>query len=280
MIIFVKSLLFYLFLKPTNMNSNSYFQNIPASRIATFDVFTMGLKKHHVAALLEFDVTHNRKRLQELRRQGKKISFNAWLIKMFALALEQHPEAAAFLYSKKKLLVFKDINVSVLVEKSVNNVKVPLPLLIEQVQKKSAEAISKEIEEAKNKIIEGQEVVLQRKAARMEKLYYSLPAFLRRYVWRVLLNNPRLAFQKMGNVAVTSVGMMGRINGWFIHRSVHPLSIGVGSIISKAVVVNNEIKIRDMLHLSLLVDHDVLDGAQMVRFLNTFTRFMENESPL
>jgi pyruvate/2-oxoglutarate dehydrogenase complex dihydrolipoamide acyltransferase (E2) component len=262
------------------MDSNSYFQNIPASRIATFDVFSMGLKKHHVVAMLEFDVTHNRKRLQELRRNGQKISFNAWLIKMVANALEQHPEAAAFLYSKKKLLIFRDINVSILVEKSVNKVKVPLPMVIEQAQMKSAEAISKEIEEAKNKTADGQEVVLQRKAARMEKLYYSLPAFLRRCVWRILLNNPRLAFRKMGNVAITSVGMMGRINGWFIHRSVHPLSIGVGSIISKAVVVNNEIKIRDMLHLSLLVDHDVLDGAPMVRFLNTFTRFLENESPL
>ncbi|OQB58145.1 MAG: Dihydrolipoyllysine-residue acetyltransferase component of pyruvate dehydrogenase complex [Bacteroidetes bacterium ADurb.Bin145] len=79
----------------------------------------------------------------------------------------------------------------------------------------------------------------------------------------------------MGNVAVTSVGMMGRINGWFIHKSVHPLSFGVGSVIKKPVVTDNEIKIREILNMTILVDHDVIDGAPMVRFLNDLTNYLE-----
>jgi hypothetical protein len=34
----------------------------------------------------------------------------------------------------------------------------------------------------------------------------------------------------MGNVAVTSPGMVGKINGWFIHKAVHPVSFGPGSV--------------------------------------------------
>jgi len=69
--------------------------------------------------------------------------------------------------------------------------------------------------------------------------------------------------------------MTGRINGWFIHRSVHPVSFGVGSVIQKPVVKNNEIKIREILNMTILADHDVMDGAPMVRFLNDLTQSLE-----
>jgi hypothetical protein len=39
------------------------YQKIPKSRIATFDVFSVGLLKYHVSAMLEFDVTESRKYL-------------------------------------------------------------------------------------------------------------------------------------------------------------------------------------------------------------------------
>jgi pyruvate/2-oxoglutarate dehydrogenase complex dihydrolipoamide acyltransferase (E2) component len=69
--------------------------------------------------------------------------------------------------------------------------------------------------------------------------------------------------------------MIGKINGWFIHRSIHPVSFGVGSIIRKPVVVGNEIKIREILNMTILIDHDVIDGAPMVRLLNELTRYIE-----
>ena len=79
----------------------------------------------------------------------------------------------------------------------------------------------------------------------------------------------------MGNVAITSVGMMGKINGWFIHKSVHPISFGVGSILKKPIVFENEVRIREILNMTILVDHDVIDGAPMVRFLDDLTNYIE-----
>ncbi|MBK7712617.1 MAG: hypothetical protein IPJ37_17885 [Bacteroidales bacterium] len=55
----------------------------------------------------------------------------------------------------------------------------------------------------------------------------------------------------MGNVIVTSLGMTGRINGWFIHRSIHPVSFGIGSVLKKPVVTGNEIKIREILNMTI-----------------------------
>ena len=251
-------------------------QAIPNSRIATFDVFAMGMKKHHVSALLEVDVTLGREKLRELRRKGGNVSLNAWLIKCICEAVQKHPEAAAFKASKRKLLLFDNLNVAFMVEKVNQQQKVPLPMLLEHANQKSIQEITVEIDSAKEQHAPNDTVVLNRKTAWYEQLYYGLPGFCRRTIWKVMLSNPRFAYRKMGNVVVTSLGMIGNLNGWFLHRSVHPLSFGIGAIIKKPVVNNTEIAVREILNLSVLMDHDVLDGAPMVRFVKDLTRIIES----
>lgn len=46
----------------------------------------------------------------------------------------------------------------------------------------------------------------------------------------------------MGNFAITSIGMMGQVKGWFIPVSVHPICFGLGSIVKKPVVIEDNIK--------------------------------------
>lgn len=251
------------------------YKNIPKSRIATFDTFSVGLQKHHVSALLEFDVTESRKKLKELRRSGINVSFNGWLIKTISSVLQKYPEASAFLYNKKKLIIFDDINISILIEKKVGDNRVPIPLVLEKTNEKSAADITSEIEKARNEELSDNDIVLTKKTTIAEELYYNLPGFLRRTIWKLILRNPKFAYRKMGNVVITSVGMMGQINGWFIHKSVHPLSFGIGSVLKKPVVTGNEIKIREILNMTILADHDVIDGAPMVRFLNDLTKYIE-----
>jgi hypothetical protein len=64
------------------METGHTYINIPRSRIATFDTFSIGFEKHHVTALPEFDVTESRKKLQEMRRSRINISFKNWLKKV------------------------------------------------------------------------------------------------------------------------------------------------------------------------------------------------------
>jgi len=249
---------------------------IPPSRIATFDVYAVARNRNHISAILEYDVTDLRKRLRELKRAGKHIAFTAWVLKAISLALEKHPEAAAYKKNKKKLITFRDINISLLVEKEINGKKVPIPLIIEKVNEKTAMAITAEIEAARAAELNAGDITLHSKTGWAERVYYILPAVLRKLFWSFLLRRPHLAFSKMGNVAVSSLSMLGRLNGWFIHRTVHPLSFGVGSVIRKPVVHRDEIRIREILNMTVLIDHDVIDGAPMVRFMNDLTRYLEN----
>lgn len=251
-------------------------RKIPGSRIATFDIFSIGLKKHHIVALLEFDVTESRRKLHEQRRKGSFVSFNAWLIKVIGSTLAKHPEATAYLSGKRKMVIFNDINISILVEKTIGGEKVPVPVIIENTEVRSASEITSEIEKAKATEMSAGDIVVNRGTTLPERIYYHAPGFVRRLVWRVMLGNPSTAYKKMGNVVVTSVGMVGRVNGWFIHRSVHPVSFGIGSVIKKAVVVNEDIRVREILNMTILVDHDLVDGAPMVRLLKDLTRSIEN----
>lgn len=250
-------------------------QSIPSSRIATFDVLALGLKKHHVSALLEVDVTLARKKLRVLRRNGQKVSLNGWLIKCICESIMKYPEAAAYKSSKRKLVIFNDLNVSFMVEKENNAHKVPLPLLLEKANRRSVAELSEEIEASRVESVRSNTIVLNSRSRWYERFYYSLPKFTRHIIWKAMLSMPQFAFKKMGNVVVTSLGMIGKVNGWFIHRSVHPVSFGIGAVINKPVAIGKEIQIREILNMTVLIDHDVIDGAPMVRLIKELTRTIE-----
>jgi pyruvate/2-oxoglutarate dehydrogenase complex dihydrolipoamide acyltransferase (E2) component len=102
-----------------------------------------------------------------------------------------------------------------------------------------------------------------------------MPGFIRRMIWKQIIGSPFLTKENMGTVVITSVGMMGKINGWVIPVSVHPLCFAIGSIIKKPGVVGDRIEIREYLYMTVLVDHDVVDGAPAVRALSKLTKMIE-----
>lgn len=259
--------------KPGNRTYS--YRKFPASRIATADVYSAGVLRHHVNALLEIDVTDSRLKIRELKRSGKHVSFTGWIIYEISRSIAAFPETAAYLAGKRRLMLFHDVNISTMVEKEVEGMKVPIALTIEKANEKGVQDITSELVQAQKRDFSKKDLVLHRSSTMYERLYVRMPGMLRRLVWRYLTGHPRLAFQKMGNVIVTSLSMAGRINGWFIHKTVHPISFGIGSVIRKPVVVNDEIKAREVLNMTILMDHDVIDGAPMVRFVNELVRRIE-----
>ena len=252
-------------------------QKFPHTRIATIDVCEIGRRKHHVTGLIELDVTESRKKIRAFNKQNSdKISFIAWILSVIASTIREYETVASYLSGKRKRIIFKDINISMALEKEMNGQKVPIPLIIEAADEKKMEIITAQIRDAKNKPLTTNDIVLQKRTGRFEKIYYILPGFVRRGIWTYLLKHPRVVYNKMGNVAVTALGMMGRVNGWFIPISVHPVCFGIGSVVKKPMVINDKIEIREMLSLSVLLNHDVVDGAPMVRFISQLSHNVEN----
>ena len=219
----------------------------PSSRQFTFDVGKIGREKHHVKALLEVDVSEAWRILRENRRSEKRISFFTWLIKVTADCVAQHPQAAGVnLMKKNKVAFFKDVDISIMLEKEVNRARVPLPYVVRGADEKTFTQIQEEIDTVKAQAAEGEsDYVLGRKSSALwMNLFTRLPQGMRVWAMKVfVLNKPGQMKASMGNVMITTVGLVGHTHGWIVPFSIHPLCLAFGSINEQAVVKKGEIVI-------------------------------------
>lgn len=250
----------------------------PKSRVATFDVGRIGRTKHHIIALLEIDVTIAKEKIKDRLRSRRDIGFTAWLIKTIGTTIETDKYAHAINYKGRKQIIFNDIDVAIPIEKEVDGVKVPLVTVIREANKKSIESINAEIKQAKSQRVNSEkDYVLNNETKNSSnKTFFNLPQFVRLIIWRFILINPFTKKNNMGTVMVTNIGMSGRFPGWIIPRSIHNLCFGVGTIIRKPWISNNEIAIRDVMHLTILFDHDAVDGSPAAKFTDALVRNIEN----
>lgn len=88
--------------------------------------------------------------------------------------------------------------------------------------------------------------------------------------------DPTIRVSTTGTVVVTAVGMFGKGNsGWGIATTPVSLSLLVGSIAWKPAVVEGRIEPREMLNLTVMFDHDVVDGAPATRFTRRLVGLIE-----
>lgn len=259
--------------------SKSHTVPYPSSRQLTFDVGKIGLAKHHVRALLEVDVTEARRLIRQSRHSGRKISFTAWLIKTIADCVALHPPVAGVNDAKhNKVLVFEDVDISIVVEKDVNGTRVPLPYVIRKADKKTLFDVQEEIEAAKSQAVksEGDYVLGEEQSTLGMRMFVRLPQWLRLILMRLLvLNHPQRAKDMMGTVMITTAGMVGHTRGWIMPFSMHPLCLAFGSLNEQAAVYKGEIQKREILHLTVLIDHDVIDGVPAARFVDDLVKKLQ-----
>jgi pyruvate/2-oxoglutarate dehydrogenase complex dihydrolipoamide acyltransferase (E2) component len=216
--------------------------------------------------------------IREKKKLSEKVSFNSWLIKCISHAVEEFPQIHGIRKGKRKVAIFDDVDISIMIEREIQGQKVPLPYVIRKTNEKSISDIFTEIRDGQNQTVndEGDYVLGDKKNDFMMRFYYAMPGFVRRMVWNRIIRSPFQTKKNMGTVLVTSVGMMGKINGWVIPVSVHPLCFAIGSIIKKPGVIGDKIEIREYLYVTALVDHDVVDGAPAIRALSKLTELVES----
>jgi pyruvate/2-oxoglutarate dehydrogenase complex dihydrolipoamide acyltransferase (E2) component len=260
-------------------NNDHTVQSFLASRKFTMDIGKLGLQKHHIKALIEVDVTESRKKIKQRRTElGSKVSFTSWVLKCISQAISEHKQVHALRKGTNKLIIFDSIDISVLVEKKVEGVLVPLPLVIRDVNNKSLNDIYTEIENAKKQVIENEShyVIEKNRKQKQIKFFSMLPQWLRLLIWKVMLRNPHRMKNMMGTAVVTSVGMIGNVDGWIIPYSIHPVCFAIGSVTKKPRSINGTTYIRELLKITVLVDHDVIDGAPATRFVSRLSELMES----
>ncbi|PTI88936.1 dihydrolipoamide acetyltransferase family protein, partial [Mammaliicoccus vitulinus] len=188
----------------------------------------------HAWMMVEVDATDLVKTRQHHKgsfkqTEGYNLTFFAFFVKAVAEGLKKYPMLNST-WANDEIKIHKDINVSIAVA-SEDKLYVPV---IKNADDKSIKGIAKEINDL---------------ATRGRK--------------------HQLTSQDMqgGTFTVNNTGSFGSVSSMGIINYPQAAILQVESIVKRPVVVNDMIGIRDMVNLSLSIDHRILDGLMAGEFL-------------
>ncbi len=255
-------------------------RNFPQFRNPTIDTMIWGRQRHHVPILVEIDVTVARAAIHDQKaKTGQGISFTGWIIKCLAQAVSEHKYVQALRKGKWQLVIFDDVDVTIVIERTVAGEKLPMPYIIWKANEKTITDIHAEIRTAQKMPVGSGTVQIESPhAAWIKQIFMILPQFLRNLLfWERLFRNPFLIKRMMGTVSVTNLGMFSSGGmSWGIPIGIHPLIIAVGGIAKRPGVIDEQIVIREYVGLTIMFDHDVTDGAPVARFIRYLQELMES----
>jgi len=240
-------------------------------RNGTLDTLRWAKKRLQVPTLLEVDVTAARRAIRAYRnRTGEGMSFTAWVVSCVARSAAEHPRVHSLRLGKHRIVLFDEVDVSVLVERRIGaetgGETLPMPFVVRRAEAKSPGEIHEEIRAAQEaRLSPGAASIEESVPPWVQALFFRLPRWVRDLVfWRRLLGNPARVKRTMGTVVVTSTGMAAPgVLAWGIPLSLHPLAVGVGGVARREVGGEE----RDILALTVVFDHAVTDGAPVGRFI-------------
>jgi len=250
----------------------------PYPRLRNFiqDVLAEGARKKIAHVLLEADVTAIKVRLAAHRRDGgEAVSLTSYIARSFAAAIDDDRHMQAYRLGRSRLIVFDDVDLAFMVEREIDGAVLPVFYILRAAQRKSAAEIHRELQAARHTPLGTTGPM-----SALEMQFFLLPAFLRRILWFFIRRNPYWFKDVAGTAAVTSMGMY--TTGAAVGVPITPmtLTLAIGSIETKLALQDGQVAEREVIHLNLSVDHDIIDGAPLMRFAQRFKKKMLEESVL
>ena len=242
----------------------------PRIRLLMADGGRMGLQKHTVHGLVEFDITQARETIRQHREQtGETLSFSAFFLACLGKAIDADKKMLAYRNWRNQLIVFDEVDVNMLFEVEVDGKKTIRPHILRGANKKRVREIHDEIRAFQTQHESSQE-------SNFIDWFVRLPGFVRRFFLWVLFKDPQRIKAYYGTVLVSSVGMFGTGNGWGIPVPNHSLQLTLGGIGEKPGVVDHRVEVRQYLSVTISFDHDVIDGAPAARFMQRLKELIES----
>lgn len=240
-------------------------------------VASEGRRKLKSDLLLEVDVTKARARMHAVKGTGGDVSFTGWIVKCLALAVSEHPALNSYRQGRRKIVVFEDVDVPVTVEREVGGDVRPLAHIVRRAQAKSLAEITCEIRGLQAEGVDAGSQVLGAELTGFERFVLGSPVWVRRLFVGVFRYRGLVKKEHFGTAAVTAIGMKGRLPGWVIPLG-GPVTtlVAVGGISTKPGVVDGVVVPREFLHVTVTVDHAVVDGGPLTRFAERFVGLLES----
>jgi pyruvate/2-oxoglutarate dehydrogenase complex dihydrolipoamide acyltransferase (E2) component len=227
--------------------------------------------------LLEVDVTVARQFIEDYRTQtGELLSFTGYLAFCLARAVDENKSVQAYMKGRKKLVVFDDVDVGLMIEKKIGERYAPMGHVIRGANHKTYREIHREIRSEQSKPIAPRRG-MEKWLSSATSLPWPLSGLLNALFRAAVRRDPTISASIIGTVGITSVGMFAKgHSGWGFAPIMYGLGLIVGGTARKQTEVEGRIELREILNLTVMFDHDVIDGAPAARFARRLVELIES----
>jgi pyruvate/2-oxoglutarate dehydrogenase complex dihydrolipoamide acyltransferase (E2) component len=251
--------------------------NLPPERRGMAAFLELKAGKHCMYALLQVDVTQARKFIDDFQaKTGEQLSFTGYLIACLARAVAEDRSVQAYKKGSKKLVMFDEVDVGYMVELRKGEKRFLTGRVIRSANRKTYIEIHQEIRTAQStQVLSDDESVSWFRSAML--LPWPLSALFKALFRMMMRRDPTIVTSMAGTVGISSVGMFGKGHaGWGIANGSHVLDLVVGGTSKQLAEVNGRIEPRQILNITIIFDHDVIDGAPAARFTRRLVELIES----
>jgi pyruvate/2-oxoglutarate dehydrogenase complex dihydrolipoamide acyltransferase (E2) component len=227
--------------------------------------------------LLEVDVTVPRQIIAAYKaRTGETLSFTGFMTYCLGRAVDEDRAVHACLKGRRQLVLFDDVNVGLMIEAQGGGRRALMGHVVRRANRKSYREIHDEIRD-----VQSAPAPANRGMPNWFRTLMLLPwpfsAVVRTLFALAMRRDPGMLASMGGTAGVTAIGMFGEgHSGWGIFPVSQVVGLVVGSIAWKPAVVDGRIEPREILHLTVMFDHDVVDGGPAARFTRRLVELIES----
>ena len=256
---------------PPAANSQAPF---PQVRNVVLDILAEGRRKNIVHIFFDIDATALRAQIaNNAAESGKTASITSYVARILACSVAAEPRMHAYRHKGRELVMFEDVDLSVMIEREVDGTLLPLPYIVRAANRKSFVEVDVELKHAKSASLYADGPL-----SALEAQFFSLPRILRKIVWYFARSDAHLFRELAGTVGITSIGMYATGRVFAVPITPMTLTLTIGAICSQPVFAHGAILERESLQLTLSADHDVIDGAPLLRFVTTLKENLERNT--
>jgi len=241
----------------------------PASRRLVTAAVRGGRRIVPMHGLFDVDITTARRLLAEV---APPLSLTAFVVASVGRAAAAHPQVHAYRDWRGRLIEHRHVDVQTLIEVPTGQGPFGLVHVVSDADVRSVADISAELRAVKTDPVTTTTTgrllnTVAPVAGRIPGLYRAMYAAMSR---------SRRIHLATGTVQVTAVGMFADGGGFAIAPpTLASLLIVVGGASKRPRAVGDRVELRDVLDLTVTVDHNVVDGAPATRFVADLRQLMQ-----
>ena len=257
---------------PVRERGNTVQQFPPRRRLVTAAV-RAGRRIVPMHGLFEIDITTARRLLAEVH---PPLSLTAFVIASLGRAAAAHPQVHAYRDWRGRLVQHRHVDIQTLIEVPTDQGPFGLVHVVRDADIRSVAEISAELRAVKT---DPASTTTGRLLDTVAPTIGRIPG-LYRLMFAAMSRSRRVRLAS-GTVQVTAVGMFADGGGFAIAPpTLASLVVVVGGLSKRPCAVDDRVELRDVLDLTVTVDHNVVDGAPATRFAAELRQLMQTAAVL